>query len=149
MSEMAPIEFDAVIICEDVRQESNGKEILIGVYSGGVVAQNFPAHIALTVYLQFISRDKGKVQLDIRIMLNDQSILIDAQAELEILDGTSGAFWLPPIPLVIPHAGELRVQARQQGKDFETIKRVVISAQRDASSTPSPSLRPSTRRKGK
>jgi hypothetical protein len=36
-----------VVVCDDIRREDNGKEILIGVYSGGIIVPQFPVPLAL------------------------------------------------------------------------------------------------------
>jgi hypothetical protein len=40
----------SVIICDDVRQEGNGKEILIGVYNGTIVFKTLPSEIPKLVF---------------------------------------------------------------------------------------------------
>jgi hypothetical protein len=48
-SKRAELKIISVLICDDVRREENGKEILIGVYSGDIIVTRFPAAMALTI----------------------------------------------------------------------------------------------------
>ncbi|RYE41672.1 MAG: hypothetical protein EOP24_35940 [Hyphomicrobiales bacterium] len=43
--------FDAVF-CDDLRQEINGKHILIGVYGGSLIPSTLPAQLAICVWLR-------------------------------------------------------------------------------------------------
>jgi hypothetical protein len=39
------------IVCDDIRREDNGKEIIIGVYSGSIVVPQFPATLLLSLWV--------------------------------------------------------------------------------------------------
>jgi hypothetical protein len=41
------------MICDDVRREDNGKEIIIGVYSGSIIAETFPIFLP-TFAIRFV-----------------------------------------------------------------------------------------------
>src|SRR5271166_1271127 len=47
MTKTASINISQAIACDDIRQEINGKHILIGVYSGNLGVPSFPNVIAL------------------------------------------------------------------------------------------------------
>jgi hypothetical protein len=47
-----------VIICDDMRREENGKEILIGVYNEEIIAARFPAVIISAVFRVAVHQER-------------------------------------------------------------------------------------------
>jgi len=45
--------FRNVVVCEDVRDEVGNKRSLMGVFSGDITVQQFPAIVQLAVYLEY------------------------------------------------------------------------------------------------
>jgi hypothetical protein len=45
---MLPIDIQAIILCDDVRREDNGKILVIGMYVGDVLIRQFPTALRLT-----------------------------------------------------------------------------------------------------
>lgn len=41
-----------ILLCEDVRQEINGKFMIAGIYSNDIKVKEFPANLALMMYAQ-------------------------------------------------------------------------------------------------
>ena len=64
------------IFCDDIRQEVSGKHTLVGVYSGGLFVQNFPAMIAsLSIFVRFMTAAKSTPEsLSVRVVKGDQVI---------------------------------------------------------------------------
>jgi hypothetical protein len=53
---MSAVRVNYVMVCDDVRHEANGKELLIGVYNDSIIAKGAPLrfptfHIRLSLYL--------------------------------------------------------------------------------------------------
>jgi hypothetical protein len=68
MSDAKPrLEVKAVIVCDDVRVEANGKEILIGVYHD-VFVDRFPVQLQLTLWTEFQARETVKVPVKFRVI---------------------------------------------------------------------------------
>jgi hypothetical protein len=49
----------SVVICDDIRQETNGKQILIGVYGSAVLVPSMPFSIPLSVWIEYQAREIG------------------------------------------------------------------------------------------
>jgi hypothetical protein len=43
----------AVVVCDDVRHESNGKDIIIGVYGSDAIVPSYPALLRPSFWVQF------------------------------------------------------------------------------------------------
>src|SRR4051794_1678383 len=54
----------SLLICDDIRQERNGKEIIIGVYTGAIIFPKLPAKLNRVLFridVQFLKRVKDFV----------------------------------------------------------------------------------------
>ena len=52
----------SAIFCDDIRREDNGKELLIGVYSGSLQVPILPAPVMLSVWVPFERSESAKYQ---------------------------------------------------------------------------------------
>lgn len=64
------------LLADDIRQEQNGKSIIIGVYSGDVLVSRFPADLKVAIWLEIEITDKSMkptMDLELRMQLVDDS----------------------------------------------------------------------------
>lgn len=69
------------LICDEIRQENNGKLIFIGVYTGDILASGFPLSLRLTAWmtLDLVQDEGGTVKLETRLTVRfDDSDLEDS-----------------------------------------------------------------------
>jgi hypothetical protein len=64
----ALIKFDSAVVCDDVRTENTGKNILIGVVSSDLGFPEFPANTMLTVYAEGEVLRAGVISLEVTII---------------------------------------------------------------------------------
>jgi hypothetical protein len=64
-----------VVVCEDVRREDNGKEFLIGVYSGPIFTNAMPCTLVLTHWISLEASAPGACKLECKIINTDESII--------------------------------------------------------------------------
>lgn len=88
----------AAIFCEGVREENNGKEILIGVYSGIITVPRVPGVVDLQCWINVSIRYPSSVSLKFRIRdhSNQQVILTEVHTETKE-ENSQGSIVLPPI----------------------------------------------------
>jgi hypothetical protein len=75
-----------VLMCDDVRQEINGKEILIGVYNDVMLLNSFPAIFAKLIFRVVIRKTKEKSTLNtftMRLTSPDSKTLVDYSSSVE------------------------------------------------------------------
>lgn len=61
-----------VIFCEDVREERNGKLIVIGIYSTDIRFAEFPATAALSMWIRILGLPAGDYQNDLSVSINGE-----------------------------------------------------------------------------
>jgi hypothetical protein len=68
-------------LCEEIRQEKNNKFILLGVFSGDILVEKFPAHLGLSFYIEGTVTKVGQSSLWLRLSGpgEEDSALIEAQ----------------------------------------------------------------------
>lgn len=54
----------SLLICDDIRQETSGKLILIGYYPTDIVVEQFPAQLTLSLMLRIEDPPKGEHTFD-------------------------------------------------------------------------------------
>ena len=135
-SSVSRIEPYAVLFCDDIRRESNGKEILIGVYSGDIVINQVPNIIALSLFIQVkVPDNKGKHKNKIKLIdpsgnkagetvLNQEVTESSTEAKGRIM-----AVSMPTLPITIAQPGFVKVFWSYGDDNFIMIaeKRIVIS----------------------
>lgn len=132
---MTDVEFTNALVCEDCRREENGKLILIGVFSGGVLSiQPFPLKFRPTFYLAGHATP-GTYEIQFRFLPpSGRKPIFSAKATLTVhkenLDsrGRSG-FGIPlPAPLLeIIQEGLYKLQTRANGSRWKTMLEVNIA----------------------
>ena len=112
-------EINAVLVCDDIREEITHKLTLIGVYSGDLVVPEFPSNFPLAFYVAMTANEPGEFALDLRISPPEAPDLRTIHVEFGVTAGadtpTIGkafAIFTPKIPIVVPAPGELVLSAR-------------------------------------
>jgi len=121
---MSDFQFNAVLVCDDVRKEQNNKEILIGVYGSDIHVSALPANIFLSFWMEVTSAVKGPFQVVLRVQAPNPDekfeILMDGDAYEARAQFT---FHTPSVPYPIDREGDLKLFAKAPGSDkFELIK---------------------------
>lgn len=111
------------LICDDVRQEVNGKHFLIGVYSGDILVPEFPAALALSAYLEIDAPTVGEQELHIRFCGPDGP-LSGIRGAIEVQD-TRHALALPTprLPVALDRECEIAVEVSFDDKRWTTAVR--------------------------
>jgi len=114
------------IACDDIRQERNGKYILIGVYAADYVPAALPAHAQLMFGLFVALEEAGDYALAVELLMEGSATLLaKARTRITIGEPTGRALLalpLPPIILAAPGTLVLR-----HSEDQVTIMTLKIS----------------------
>jgi hypothetical protein len=62
------LEVKYAIVCDDIRTEDNGKDIIIGVYNDKILVRSFPAALALSLWLHILPTKVGEHPLHSRLL---------------------------------------------------------------------------------
>jgi hypothetical protein len=116
------------IICDDVRREWNGKDILIGVYGSGMRVESIPNAVILTVWLEIEAFQQGELDLWIRVIGLNDAVIFQPPAAAKLnpqIAGFSHVF-VPNILVQIPSTGPLNFQISRDGQIWENIKTINV-----------------------
>jgi hypothetical protein len=109
---MLPFSIEAAVLCDEVRQEVNGKYILIGTYNGIVVVADFPAQLQVSWWIQIFPKETGKFDLDIQLIKDGKDTIIKADLGYEVHAKDWAAMVLPKIPVPIHGPGKMQLQMK-------------------------------------
>ena len=60
-------EIITAILCDDIRIEDNGKFMLLGVYSGGIIVPQMPIKLSYCLYLEAIPTDTEPKEYSVKV----------------------------------------------------------------------------------
>ena len=98
MDEKPEILFEALVLCDDVRFENNGKLLLIGVYSDVVQVQKLPLQmrsIGLAIKAKVL--ETGKFPFSVSVADPQGNKLLDASGELNYEGEPGRTIWFPVV----------------------------------------------------
>jgi hypothetical protein len=103
--------FRNVIICDDVRQEINHKQTIIGAYSGDIVVANFPVALRLALYAEYVPDTVGETTINLRFMFGKvEAAQIQGSFNFQSA-GSVVSMALPGLNINIPEENTLKVEA--------------------------------------
>lgn len=132
----------AVIVCDEVRVEANGKHLLIGVYSGYIVVPSMPISVNLSFWIEYLPKVLGRQALYVKALFTT-GFEIAGRVEMEIKEIQPFSIILPPASIRCEGEGELIVQVSTDQKDWDEVKRKAIRIGPVGTTGVSPSTLPS------
>src|SRR5262245_20607167 len=109
----AIIKAEYAFLCDDVRQENNGKFIFIGAYSGDISISEFPTTLPARLVIYLTNSEPAQYNTEFEFSLNSKKFAMVAGSLTSAKPG--GSF--VSIPIVIrADIGTLNVRFRQSGK---------------------------------
>jgi hypothetical protein len=122
-----PVEFETVVACDFIRQENNGKHILVGVYGVNIGVARFPVNMRLSWWIVVRPNRIGAHKAEFRILGPRDAQLIAGQMDMNIKETNKNAILrLDNLPLQLQAEGELQFQIKFAEADWLTIKRMDI-----------------------
>jgi hypothetical protein len=108
----------SVIICDDVRKEVTGKDILIGVYGSHILVPSLPVQLPVAIWLEVIPNATGHFQLDARLRIPGSPLEMRIRLMAEVADGSEPlAFSGPPVLCDVGEAGDITVAVKSADQD--------------------------------
>jgi hypothetical protein len=128
MVDVPHITVKTVVVCDDVRREENGKDILIGVYSAGVLVAQFPAPLQFTFWIQFKGTGIGETTIQFRLMGGEDVKFAEGRVQMQLLREGLGSISVGPLPLMLQVSTPLTLQMKQaMDADWHTIEEIPVS----------------------
>jgi len=125
MTSKAP-KVERAILCDDIRQEMNGKYIFIGVYSGDVLVPHFPMTMAFSAYVDFIPAKFGEQNIHIRLVGADGP-MSGLEGKIGIVDGAKTVgMATPPLPVLIAKPSDVILEISFDNRKWtQAVKKAV------------------------
>jgi hypothetical protein len=132
----------AIVICDDIRKEISGKDILIGVYGGDIVVTGAPFVLVLAVWFEYSPPKLGRQAITAKASFSGR-VVFEMRAEIEALEETAG-IGMPRLVIEGDADGDLVVEiiANDGSETFTKVKRVRLAPaapKTDSTVSPPPS----------
>jgi hypothetical protein len=121
MTELASINISQALACDDIRQEANGKHILIGVYSGNMGLQFFPTMVALGFWALAKPSRPGDYHVQLRVQAPGGKEATRGEMIIHVHDIEDSAIVIPPMPIGLDEPGLIQLQYREGSGEWRTI----------------------------
>src|SRR6478735_4996798 len=108
-----------VIVCEDVRQELNNQNTLVGVFAGDILVKEFPAPMRIAVYAEYVIAKPAAHDVGFRISYQGEGRHEIMNMRVKVPDSARDgiAFAFPPTNLMITERGSLIVEVNYDGDE--------------------------------
>lgn len=120
------VKFHPAVVCEDIRMESNGKFLIIGVYASEILVNQFPANLNIAFWLPVETLAVGKLKMQFRVAGVNEAILGTANAEADMAAVGRAAFPIPPMTIQIQSPSNIELQVKQGDFDWEVVVSVPV-----------------------
>ena len=123
---MPRIDVQSAIICDDVRKEANGKDILIGVYSG-IIVTSFPCDLILSIWIQHNTIGAGEVPLAVKLV-GPHDVEYFQVSMSGRFDGKIdvSSFHFNGIIAPVQMEGQLKLLLKQYDEEWKLIKKLSV-----------------------
>ena len=122
------IEFLTAILCDDVRRERNGKELLIGVYSGQVLLPEMPQVFFPVFWVPFETLDATAHKVQFRLIGIDGHVAYEWQPLVVTLvpDNHNDSITVGGMSILVDTPGTLRLEVKTDDLHWKVLKSVFV-----------------------
>jgi hypothetical protein len=122
----------AALVCDDVRKEINGKDILIGVYSGGILVPQFPGEVTMALYLQYEPTVTGKIDGSIRLTNGGDTTFYQGNFNVSIARVELSSMAFPSVVMPVFAPTNYVFEIKESGEtEWRVVKRIFATRQSD------------------
>jgi hypothetical protein len=118
----------AIIVCDDIRKEINGKDILIGVYGGDILVSGTPFVLVLGIWFEYFSSKPGKQSIIATASFSGRTIS-KVKAEIDTSGEPATGIGMPGLLINGEDEGDLVVEivANDDAQTFSKTKRIRLA----------------------
>lgn len=120
----APYRVRALLLCDFVRREITGKDIIVGVYHTKILVKEFPHELRLSLWANIEPLKPGEHLIILRFVYGKQKrplVEIEAGIQVDMVAGGASPFSFGPIPVPVPEPGDLKIQHKLPSGRWETL----------------------------
>ncbi len=115
----------AVLVCDDVRAEANGKQIIIGVYPAYIVVTQMPFNLPLSFWIEFTPVRVGDQTIFIKVSYTT-GFTATGKVDLKVSHLQTFGLGMPPVFVTGTADGELIIEMSFDSENWEEVKRKKI-----------------------
>jgi hypothetical protein len=135
--------FEALVLCDDIRFENNGKLLLIGVYSDIVQVLKLPLQLrSLGLAIRAKAMSAGRIAFSVTATDPQGNSLLEANGEMNYEGEPGRAIWLPIVmgPALLTTEGQYAVRIALG--DAPPIHETFVVKKTPSPEPPTPVVRP-------
>jgi Family of unknown function (DUF6941) len=121
-----PLDIETVVVCDLIRQENNGKHLLIGVYGVSIGLPRLPMNLSLAWWILAKPNRKGEFRAQIRIVGPHDAVLMNGELLVNIKEIEKNFVLRLDTPIQIQSEGTLRFQIQFKEPEWKTIKEIDV-----------------------
>lgn len=116
------------VMCDDIRQETNGKLILIGVYTNDVLVLQYPVNLELAFWLMLKFENVGEYKLKLMLCSNDDVVIAEVGVTASVRDASKEvSFITPRFPAVFMSDADIYLKVQtDDGVESVVLKRRIM-----------------------
>lgn len=116
----------SVVMCDDLRKEITGKDILIGVYGGSINVASYPTHIQVAIWMELEVPEIGQFPGHIKIETPSGNPPIDVRFNMEVKEGNTGIVALAGLPVALERDGDIIISAKFGSGEMTEVRRKLV-----------------------
>lgn len=114
------------IVCDDIRREISGKDIIIGVYQGAILVPRFPVNLLLSLWVHLDCAKPGTYQLNFRVMGPHDVQYASGIIPTVFQSIETGSVTISGAPLQIQVAGDIDFQLQEPGREWQSVRKIPV-----------------------
>jgi hypothetical protein len=123
----ASVKFVHCVVCDDVRNEANGKTIVIGAYTAGLTLGRIPDDIFCCLWVSVIWSGEGELPVEFRVLNPSNRLAGGSKATYRsIYRGYESTITLRNLRVHVDSEGTYDIQARSFNQEWESLRRLPI-----------------------
>lgn len=121
-----PLTIEAVLFCDDVRVEDNGKHIFVGAYTGSIVVKDMPTQLGLVAFILLRVNEAVDTVVSFKCDLDDEN-LNAVKGRLSATLADTQPITLPFLAKNIEAPGTLSVSMQVGDGDWQQIAQRTVT----------------------
>lgn len=121
-----PVSVESVVMCDDIRKEASGKDLLIGVYGGGLVVPSYPMMIQAAFWIELSTPVTENIPGAFRVTTPSGNPPIDVDFVLQVHEAGTSVLVIGGLPLALEHDGDVILSLRLADGEMLEIKRKYV-----------------------
>jgi hypothetical protein len=130
----------AVVVCDEIRKEITGKDILIGTYGGSILVPTIPVNLPISIWVEFVPHVAGRLSMEVRMRLPGNPVFPSMGVIMDIARAEeTTSFSSPQAACYVAQPGDIRIEIRSSSTEewqLAKVKHIALGAANVPTSSP-------------